>query len=95
MVSTRTLHAGVQHNAIGIVTCYVLDNLGFGRRWWRDFTLPSKLTPRSIQPRVIESQGSFMGIKLLGHVVNHLPPSSAEVKENVELYFYSPCTCMA
>jgi hypothetical protein len=28
-------------------------------------------------------------IKLLGHGVDHPPPSSAEVKERVELYIYS------
>jgi hypothetical protein len=33
---------------------------------------------------------SFPGVKWLGRVVHHPPPSSAEVKERVELYFYSP-----
>ena len=30
------------------------------------------------------------GVKRPGRVVNHPPPSSAEVKERVELYFYFP-----
>jgi len=30
------------------------------------------------------------GVKQLGHGVDHPPPSSAEVKERVELYLYSP-----
>ena len=30
--------------------------------------------------------GSFLGVKLPGRGVEHLPPSSAEVKERVELY---------
>ena len=34
--------------------------------------------------------GSFPGIKRPGRGVNHPPPSSTEVKERVELYFYSP-----
>jgi len=34
--------------------------------------------------------GSFMGVKRLGRGVDHPPPSSAEVKERVELYCYSP-----
>jgi hypothetical protein len=34
--------------------------------------------------------GSFPGVKWPGRDVDHLPPSSAEVKERVELYLYSP-----
>jgi hypothetical protein len=33
---------------------------------------------------------SFPGVKRPGRGVNHPPPSSAEVKERVELYLYSP-----
>ena len=33
--------------------------------------------------------GSFLGVKRLGRGVDHPTPSSAEVKERVELYFYS------
>ena len=32
----------------------------------------------------------IMGVKRLGRGVDHPPPSSAEVKERVELYLYSP-----
>jgi len=34
--------------------------------------------------------GSFPGVKRPGHDVDHPPASSAEVKERVELYLYSP-----
>jgi hypothetical protein len=34
--------------------------------------------------------GSFPGAKRLQHGVNHTPPSSAEDKERLELYFFSP-----
>jgi hypothetical protein len=34
--------------------------------------------------------GSFLGVKWQGRSVNHPPPSSAEVKERVELYLSSP-----
>jgi len=34
--------------------------------------------------------GSFPGVKGSGHVVDRPPPSSAEVKERVELYLHSP-----
>jgi hypothetical protein len=36
------------------------------------------------------SNGSFPGIKLPGRGFARPPPSSAEVKERVELYIYSP-----
>jgi hypothetical protein len=34
--------------------------------------------------------GSFPGVKRPGRGADHPPPSSAEVKERVELYLYSP-----
>jgi len=34
--------------------------------------------------------GSFTGVKRPGRGVDHPPPSSAEVKERIELYLYSP-----
>jgi len=34
--------------------------------------------------------GSFPGVKQPGRGVDHPPPSSAEVKERVKLYLYSP-----
>ena len=34
--------------------------------------------------------GSFPGVKRPGRDGDHPPPSSAEVKERVELYLYSP-----
>jgi hypothetical protein len=39
----------------------------------------------------IMGAGSFPGVKRQWRGVNHLPPSSAEVKERVRLYLYSPC----
>jgi hypothetical protein len=36
------------------------------------------------------STGSFPGIKRPGRCFGHQPPSSAEVKESVELHLYSP-----
>jgi len=34
--------------------------------------------------------GAFLGVKQLGRGTDHPHPSSAEVKERVELYLYSP-----
>jgi hypothetical protein len=38
------------------------------------------------------TRGSFLGVKRLGREADHSPPSSAEVKECIELYLYSPNT---
>ena len=34
---------------------------------------------------------SFPGVKRPGRGVNHTPPSSAEIKEKVELFIHCPC----
>jgi hypothetical protein len=36
------------------------------------------------------TRGSFPGVKRLGRESDHSPPSSAEVKESVELYLHPP-----
>jgi hypothetical protein len=36
------------------------------------------------------TRGSFPGVKRPGREADHSPPSSAEVKEWVELYLHSP-----
>jgi hypothetical protein len=41
------------------------------------------------QPPVQWVSGSFLGVKWLGHGVDHPLPSNAEMKERVELYIYS------
>jgi hypothetical protein len=38
------------------------------------------------------TRGSFPGVKRPGREADHSPPSSAEVKEWVELYLHSPNT---
>jgi len=37
--------------------------------------------------------GSFPGVKLQGHGVDHPPATSAEVKEREKIYFYSHSGC--
>jgi len=37
--------------------------------------------------------GSFPGLKQLGRGIDHPPPSSAEVKERVELYLWALVAC--
>jgi hypothetical protein len=50
----------------------------------------SRLAVGPIQPPAQWVLASFPGVKQLGRDINHLLLSSAEVKEMVELYLYSP-----
>jgi len=46
--------------------------------------------PRAHPASYTRGTGSFSGVKRPGRGVDHPPPSSAEVKERIELYIYSP-----
>jgi hypothetical protein len=77
-------------SAVGIATRYGLDGPGIESRWRARFSTPVQ-TDRGTHPASYEmGTGSFSGVKRPGCCVDYLPPSSAEVKERVELYFYSP-----
>ena len=76
-----------QDSSVGIAARYGLDGPGIEFRWGRDF-LQLSLGPT--QPPVRWVIGSFPGLKQPRHGIDHPPPFSAEVKERVELYLYSP-----
>jgi hypothetical protein len=65
-----------------------MDGPGIETRWERDF--PHSFIPASgVHPASdTMGTGSLPGVKWPGRGVDHLPPSSAEVKESVELYLY-------
>jgi hypothetical protein len=67
-----------QESSGSIATCYGLGGLGIQSRWGKDFPQPP--SPLYNGYRV------FPGDKAARHGVYHPPPSSAEVKEIVELY---------
>ena len=77
-------------SSVGIANRYGLD--GPGIEFWegRDFPLPSRPALGPTQNPIQWVPAHSLGVKRPGHSLNHLPPSSAEVKERVELYFYSP-----
>jgi len=51
---------------------------------------PVQTVPRVHPASYTMGTGSFLGIKQLGCAINHPPSSSAEVKERVNLFLYSP-----
>jgi len=72
--------------SIGIATRYGLDGPGIESRWGRGFPHPSRPALGPTQSPI----ASFPGVKRPGRGTDHPPPSSAEVKERVELYRCSP-----
>ena len=52
-------------------------------------TAPVQTGPGALPASSIVGTVSFPGVKRPGHGVDHPPASRAEVKETVELYFYS------
>jgi len=62
-----------------------LNHGGGGR-----FSAPEQTGPGAHPASYTMGTSSFPGVKLPGHGVDHPPTSSAEVKERVELYLYSP-----
>jgi len=78
-----------RHSAVGIATRYGLGGPEIESRWGWDFPHPSRPALCSTQTTIQRVPGLFLGVKWLGLGVNHLPTSSTEVKEKVELYIYS------
>jgi len=54
------------------------------------FSAPFQTGPGAYPAFYTKGTPSFLGIKRPGLGVDHPPTSSAEVKERVELYLYSP-----
>ena len=75
---------------VGIATAYGLDGLGIEFRWVRDFLHLSRLALRPTQHSIQWVPGLSRGKVRPGRDANPSLPSSAEVKNRVELYLYSP-----
>jgi hypothetical protein len=69
-------------SSVGIATGYGLDGAGIESQWGRDF--PHLYTPAHPASYTVGT-GSFSGVKRPGRGVDHPPPSSAVVKDRVEL----------
>jgi hypothetical protein len=79
-----------QDRVFGIATCYGLDGfydrIPVGVR----FSAPVQTGPGTYPASYTIGTGSFPGVKRSERGVDHPFPFSAEVKERVELFLYSP-----
>jgi hypothetical protein len=77
-------------SSVGIATRYGLDGPGIESRCGARYSAPVQ-TNRGTHPASYKmGTGSFPGVKRPGLGVDHPPPSSADVKDRVQLYLYSP-----
>ena len=79
-------------SSVGIATRYGLGGPGIKSRWGGAKFSALVQTGTGAPPSFLCNGYwvSFPGVKRPGRGVDHLPLSSAEGKERVELYFYSP-----
>jgi len=70
------------------ICCYFLK-ITFFERWGRNFPHPSRPALGTILP-LYREYPAFPGVNRSDRGLDHPPISSAEVKERVELYLYSP-----
>jgi hypothetical protein len=85
-------------SSVGIATGYGLDDRMIGV-WFPAglgiflFDIPSRPALVPTQPPIQwVTRALSLGVKRPGREADHSPPSSAEVKEYVELYLHSPNT---
>ena len=72
----------------GTSTRYGLDGPGIESRWGARFFAPVQSGPGAHPASYTMDTGSFPGVKRPGRDVDNPSPSSAEVKERVEVYLY-------
>jgi hypothetical protein len=77
-------------SVVGIATAYGLEGPGIESRWGRDFPHLSRPALRPTQPPVQWVPGLSRGKVRPGRDADPSPTSSAEFKNRVELYLYSP-----
>jgi hypothetical protein len=77
-----------RNSSVSIATGYELDGPGIESRWGEIFAIVQS-GPGAHPASYTIGTGYCPGLKRTGRAVDHPPPSSAEVKERVELYLYS------
>jgi len=78
----------VRDTSVGIQTRYWLDGPGIESRWRRIFPHQSRLSLGSIESPMYYGYRVFPGGKAAGVWRRPPTPSSAEVKERIELYLF-------
>jgi hypothetical protein len=88
-------------SSVGIALGYWLDGRGSGVRFpagARNFSLHHRCVQNSSGAHPTSYPMGIgvpsLGVKRSGREADHSPPSSAEVKERVELYLHSPNTTL-
>jgi hypothetical protein len=83
----RVLHKAIlgQDSSVSNATVYGMDDPRIESRWGARFPAPVQTGSGAHPASYTMDAGSFLGVKRPGHGVGH--PSSAEVKESVELTF--------
>jgi len=69
----------------------LLDCPGIKSHWEQGLPATIQTSRAAHQVSYIMGTGPFLGIEWLLRGVNHPPPAICEVKERVELNFYSAC----
>jgi len=82
-----------QYSSVGLATHYRLNGPGIESRWEKRFPYPSWPALMPAHPTIpycthCVYTGSFPGVKGSEIGVEHPPPSSADVKERVEVHLY-------
>ena len=88
-IKCHSLPSRSRDNSVAIPTNCGLGGPGIEYRWGARFSAPVQTCSESHPASCTIGTGSFPGVKRPGRGVEHPPPSSAEVKERVELYLYS------
>jgi hypothetical protein len=81
------LWAGIAQSVLRLATGWTVRGSNTGRG---GFSAPVQTGPVAHPASYTMGAESLPGVKRPGRVVDHPPPSSAEVKERVELYLFSP-----
>ena len=84
-----TKEHGSRDSVVCIVTGYGLDGAGIESQWGARFSSPVQTIPEAHPASCTMVTESFPGVKRPGRGVDQPLPCSVEVKERVELYFYS------
>jgi len=90
VVACLVLHIVGRVSSVGIATRYGQDGPGIESRWEARFSVPVQTGPGAHPASYTMDIGSFVGVKRPRRGVDHPPSSSAEGKERVGLYLYSP-----